>query len=104
LLGRISDGGSVIAARGRGDAGRGNWLRQKRVEGATRFERSRVLQVFELQADRPVIAERALGKPPRRRAPDMRRNARVRGADVVASDAKRGRLLKHAASLDVLPG
>jgi hypothetical protein len=63
-----------------------------------------MLQVFELQADRPVVAEGVIGKPPHGRVPDMRRNARVRGADVLPAEVERKRFFEHAVSLDVLSG
>src|SRR5580704_14839606 len=52
LLGGESDGGAVIAARSGGAAGRGCGSSEKVMEGAARFERTRLLQAFELKRQR----------------------------------------------------
>src|SRR5687768_2561900 len=60
---------------------------EQRVEGAARLERPRMLEKFELEAHRPLMAER-VREVQNRRAPDMGGNAGMSGFEGRAGERR----------------
>jgi hypothetical protein len=88
LLRRIGDGGAMVAARGGGAArGRGR-AGKKIVERAARLERAGMLQALKLLRQGRGAGDRRGGFKDRR-ATDMRRDLRMRRADVGTGDGRR---------------
>ena len=86
LLGGIGHRRAVISPRCRGNAGLAHLASGESVEGAPRFETSRMLQMLELQRHR--LRNAIDDHVDHRSAPDMGRDAVRRDGDAVAVDAQ----------------
>ncbi len=87
FLRRISDGRAVVSARRSDDARLRNFSREQIGKGAARLERSRMLQLLELQGDRKrVEAEFGRVDLEQGRAADVRPDQRFDLGDARAAD------------------